>query len=242
MILALAAITVLETGYCAMVNFTPAGQPMSPPAYAQLSQHVTTFTSAGAELPRLGNGANPVDESSSEGYVAKKFHINEYNPLRLNRFASLIDKGFLPWMQTGPRVVALPPGSTPSNHAEFAPHATPVQYTPNYVRYKVSPTKDALLVFNEIYFPGWKARVDGQPEPIQPLLNGLRALPVKGGDHEIDFTFRPPAFFVALGISLACFALFLFLALRLRSLLKAGTIHANGEQSALFLGARSTET
>jgi hypothetical protein len=189
-----------------------------------------------------------VDESSSEGYVAKKFHINEYNPLRLNRFSTLIEKGFLPWMQTGPRVVALPPGSKLSNYAEFSSRVAPVkftiyEYTPNWLRYRVNLAGEALLVFNEIYFPGWNVKVDGQPEQIQPVLNGLRALTVKGGNHEIEFTFRPPSYFVALGVSLASFLAFLVLALRLRSRLKAGpTSQPSKDQPALFLGARTTET
>jgi len=210
----LAGIAWLETGYCAMKNFEPIGQPVSPADYAAITRHVSTFTVDNVNSPRLGDGANPVDQSSAEAFVAKKFHINDYNPLRLNRFDSLIATGFLPWMQKGPRVMALAVGALPPSFAEFVASATPVpfsilEYTPNRVRYHVDAPGDALLVFNEIYFPGWKASVDGKPGTVMPLANGLRSLTVKGGSHELDFTFRPMSYFVALGIALAAFVTFI---------------------------------
>jgi hypothetical protein len=247
MILCLAGIAFLETSYSAMTNFTVIGHPVAAPAYASLTKHEKSFSTAGVGVPRVGNGANTTDESSVEGYVAKKFHINEYNPIRLGRFNTLIGAGFLPWMQNGPRVVALPPGSTALNYADFSPKAKPVQYsileyTPNQVRYQIQPTDDALLVFNEVYFPGWKATVDGQPTPVRPLLTGLRTLTVKGGSHEIVFTFRPTSYFVALGISIASFLVFLAWAILLRSRIKKGQARLPvDEQPTLFLGECPTE-
>jgi Bacterial membrane protein YfhO len=207
-----AALVLMEAGYCATTNFEPAGQRIALGQYAHLSKdHVTTFSAAGTDQPRVGDPAN--SESSAESYVAKKFHIDDYNPLRLVRFESLVSTGFLPWIQTGPRVAAVLPGTQVRNFGEFGPRASKIpfsilEYTPNRVRYQVDAPALTLLVFNEIYFPGWKATIDGAEAPVLPFAVGLRSLNVTRGKHQIELRFRPPVFFVALGVSLLSFLIF----------------------------------
>lgn len=220
-VLMLAGIVWLETGFCATKNYEPIGHPISVGEYLRISRHVDQFTLAGVNSPRLGDGANPVDQSSAEAFMAKRFHINDYNPLRLWRFNQLIDAGFLPWMQSGPRVAALPLGTDPKTFEEFRPHASEVNYSilefiPNRVRYRVHLNEAARLVFNEIYFPGWHAEIDGKPETVVPLAEGLRSLRVASGSHEIVFTFRPKIYFLGLGISVVGFVLLGLWVIRLR--------------------------
>ena len=214
----LCAIAVLETGYGATANFDPAGQSISKADYLNLSHHETGFPKAGILSPRLGNEAT-VNGDTSAAYVGKKFFVSDYNPLRLKRWLVLTGAGFGPWLRTGPRVVALPSGSAPTSYAEFAPIAAPVKFDitsfgPNQIDYNVDLPAAALLVFNEMYFPGWKATVDGKPAPVKPLVEGLRSLNVGAGHHAVAFKFRPGLFFAALGISLASIVFFLAWALR----------------------------
>jgi uncharacterized membrane protein YfhO len=105
-------------------------------------------------------------------------------------------------------VAALPPGSSPRNYEEFQAAVTPVNYhipefTPNRVHYRIDLVNDAKIVFNEIYFPGWKANVDGHPEEVVPLAGGLRTLSLQAGSHDVSFEFWPSSYFVALGVALA---------------------------------------
>ena len=214
----LCAIAVLETGYGATANFDPAGQLMSKADYLNLSHHETGFPKTGILSPRLGNEAS-LNADTSAAYVGKKFFVSEYNPLRLKRWMALTGAGFGPWLRTGPRVVALPAGSAPTSYAEFAPIATPVKFDitsfgPNQIAYDVDLPSAALLVFNEMYFPGWKATVDGKSVLVKPLAEGLRSLNVAAGHHAVALKFRPGIFFVALGISLASLVVFLAWALR----------------------------
>jgi hypothetical protein len=216
--LLLCVIAVLETGYGATANFDPAGQAISKADYVNLSRHEPGFPKAGILSPRLGNEASPNGDTSA-AYVGKKFFVSDYNPLRLKRFFALTSAGFGPWLRNGPRVVALPAGSAPTSFAEFAPIATPVKFDitnfgPNQIDYNLDLPAAALLVFNEMYFPGWKATVDGKPVAVKPLVEGLRSLNVGAGHHAVAFRFRPGLFFVALGISLASFVVFLAWALR----------------------------
>lgn len=242
----LAGIICLEAGFCATRNYEPIGHPISEGEYASITRHVKTFTPAGVNAPRLGDGANPVDQSSAEAFVAKKFHINDYNPLRLARFVGLIDKGFLPWMQSGPRVAALPDASDPQNYQEFQVVVEPVPYniiefTPNRVRYRVDLARDARLVFNEVYFPGWRARIDGQEQTVTVLAGGLRSLSVRTGTHDLIFEFKPLSYFVALGIALVGLLSLIAWVVWLHRKTRGVFASRAGADSRLFLGPREPD-
>lgn len=66
-----------------------------------------------------------------------------------------------------------------------------VAYQPNELKYKVSTDKGGVLVFSEIYYPGWTATIDGKPAEIGRVNYVLRAMKVPAGKHEITLTFRP---------------------------------------------------
>ncbi len=67
--------------------------------------------------------------------------------------------------------------------------------------YQVTTPGPALLIFSEIYFPGWQATVDGQPAPLLRADYILRAVPVPAGEHTVELTFRPLSFTVGALIS-----------------------------------------
>ena len=66
-----------------------------------------------------------------------------------------------------------------------------VGYQPNELKYDVSSDKGGVLVFSEIYYPGWTATIDGKPAEIGRVNYVLRAMKVPAGKHEITLTFRP---------------------------------------------------
>lgn len=64
-------------------------------------------------------------------------------------------------------------------------------YEPNKLKYEVNSAKGGLVVFSEIYYPGWQSFVDGKE-----VLHGradyiLRAMKVPAGKHTVEFTFQP---------------------------------------------------
>lgn len=59
------------------------------------------------------------------------------------------------------------------------------------VSYEVRTSKPALVVFSEIYYPGWRATIDGEEAPILRADYVLRAIQVPAGSHRIKMTFRP---------------------------------------------------
>ena len=64
-------------------------------------------------------------------------------------------------------------------------------YQPNNLRYTVDSKNGGIVVFSEIYYPGWTATVDGTPTPIARVNYILRALMVKPGKHTVVFDFHP---------------------------------------------------
>ena len=64
-------------------------------------------------------------------------------------------------------------------------------YEPNRLTYDVNSGKGGVLVFSEIYYPGWNATVDGEPVELGRVDYVLRAMNVKPGRHEVVLSFFP---------------------------------------------------
>ncbi len=64
-------------------------------------------------------------------------------------------------------------------------------YEPNQLTYEVETGKGGVVVFSEIYYPGWTATVDGVEQELGRVNYVLRALQVKPGKHEVVLSFFP---------------------------------------------------
>ncbi len=64
-------------------------------------------------------------------------------------------------------------------------------YEPNHLTYDVQSDKGGVVVFSEIYYPGWTATIDGQPAELGRVNYILRALNVKAGQHQVELSFHP---------------------------------------------------
>ena len=68
---------------------------------------------------------------------------------------------------------------------------TITSYEPNRLTYDVNSGKGGVLVFSEIFYPGWTATVDGEPVELGRVDYVLRAMNVKPGRHEVVLSFFP---------------------------------------------------
>ena len=59
------------------------------------------------------------------------------------------------------------------------------------VQYDVNSKKGGLVVFSEIYYPGWTATIDGNEANIIRANYVLRAMEVPAGKHTIKMEFHP---------------------------------------------------
>ena len=65
------------------------------------------------------------------------------------------------------------------------------KYEPNNLQYTVNSKNGGIVVFSEIYYPGWKATVDGQSVELGRVNYILRSLNVKPGKHIVVLDFHP---------------------------------------------------
>jgi uncharacterized membrane protein YfhO len=64
-------------------------------------------------------------------------------------------------------------------------------YEPNRLEYDVRSGKGGVIVFSEVYYPGWTATVDGEPADLGRVDYVLRALQVTPGEHKVELCFKP---------------------------------------------------
>jgi hypothetical protein len=71
----------------------------------------------------------------------------------------------------------------------------------------VSAEGPGRLVLSEIDYPGWSARVDGKPVPVQAVNGLLRSVDLGEGVHEVVFTFSPASVYLGLFFGLTAWTI-----------------------------------
>ena len=77
---------------------------------------------------------------------------------------------------------------------EFAKSVKCLDYQPNYLKYNVNTDKNAVMIFGEMYYPDWKAYVDGKKVKILKADNSFRAVEVPVGNHTIEMRYKSDGF------------------------------------------------
>jgi hypothetical protein len=88
--------------------------------------------------------------------------------------------------------------------------ATVTEYAADAVRIHTIASADAWLVLSDTYYPGWVARVDGQPTTV---LRGdvlFRVVAVPAGEHDVEFRFEPASVRLGMAISMVSLLLLVF--------------------------------
>jgi hypothetical protein len=85
-------------------------------------------------------------------------------------------------------------------------------YEPNRLKYEVNTGKGGVLVFSEIYYPGWTVTVDGQPAELGRVNYILRAIHLQPGKHQVELAFFPKSVSVTETVAYIAFVLLLLIA------------------------------
>jgi len=72
---------------------------------------------------------------------------------------------------------------------EFKASCSVIDYENEKIRIKTTADHPGYLVLSEIYYPGWKAKVDGRETPILRGNYLFRVIPLEKGEHEVDLYF-----------------------------------------------------
>ena len=87
------------------------------------------------------------------------------------------------------------------------PHSAIVEvYEPDRVVVQATLTEPGYLVLSDTHYPGWKARVDGEPVPILRANLLFRAVALPAGEHVVEFRYQPASLRWGAIISLAALA------------------------------------
>lgn len=99
---------------------------------------------------------------------------------------------------------------------------TLTQYDANALTYEITSTNGGVVVFSEVYYPGWQATVDGTPVEVACADYILRAIRVEPGKHIVEFKFDPKSLHVTEAVANTALVLLMliFLVLAGREIMK----------------------
>ncbi len=72
----------------------------------------------------------------------------------------------------------------------------------NQIRMRAQAGMPAVLIVSQIYYPGWKAFVDGQEASVFPADLALTGLALPSGTHDVQLVFQPASFRIGAGITI----------------------------------------
>lgn len=84
-------------------------------------------------------------------------------------------------------------------------------YQPTRLTIETSAPTNTVLVVSEIFYPGWKATVDGQPARIMLADYLLRGIALAAGKHKVDMNYSAPSGYLGPVISISTLASLIFL-------------------------------
>jgi hypothetical protein len=70
------------------------------------------------------------------------------------------------------------------------------------LRFAVRTSKRSIFSLSDVFYPGWRAFVDGKPVRILRANHAFRGIPLESGEHEIVMTYIPLSFKIGLWVSL----------------------------------------
>lgn len=100
-----------------------------------------------------------------------------------------------------------------SNNLVIESKAKVTSYEPERLLIKADASKPGLLVLTDTNFPGWEAKVDGEPTKIYQANYLFRAVRLSPGEHQIEFEYKPKEVYLGAKISLTSLGLIIVFSL-----------------------------
>jgi hypothetical protein len=84
---------------------------------------------------------------------------------------------------------------------------TVLEYQPSRIVLEVEAAAEGMLVLSEVYYPGWRARVDGREVGVQRVDHALRGLELDKGVHRVELAYDPMSFKVGFLVTVVALCL-----------------------------------
>jgi hypothetical protein len=102
-----------------------------------------------------------------------------------------------------------------AENEDVAATANVVNLSDTEVEVKTNSSSPAFLVLSDVYYPGWKAKIDEKNVQLFQTNYVLRGVLVPSGEHVVKFEFKSTSFHLGVGISFASLVLLGYLYFRL---------------------------
>lgn len=116
------------------------------------------------------------------------------------------------------------PLSLPAAAPRPASRATLVEYQPAKVVVAATAAQPGLLILGDLWHPGWRVTLDGQPAELLRANHVLRGVLLPAGQHHVEFRFQPSSLRNGGLLSLAALGFLLALLLLDRRQQRAGKL------------------
>ncbi len=177
---------LLGTKYVLVDKGKPPGDEQLVPVYTANSE-IDVYLNTGA-LPRaLFVSQAQVVEDHEAAWQA--IHASDFDPTA----HVVLEQGQLGGQ--APQVVG-------DDARECAERVTFVAYGLNEIELAVETSEAGWLVLSDVYYPGWRATVDGQSADVLRANYTFRAVHLPAGEHTVRMIFSPLAWRVGLALSL----------------------------------------
>ncbi len=78
---------------------------------------------------------------------------------------------------------------------------TIVDFETDYLKAEVNASGPQLLIFSQIYYPGWQAKIDGQAAELRRVNVVQQGVVLPVGQHSVELTFSPWSFWAGAFVS-----------------------------------------
>ena len=132
---------------------------------------------------------------------------------RPEKSLELLSSGEVDPKQTALLEDAPPEMSQPDDAS--AERASVTEYGANRIRLETDSGAPGLLVLSEVYYPAWKAYVDGRSAPVYATDYLLRSVPIPAGEHTVELRYE--SWSLRMGIVISLVTLLALIALAVAS-------------------------
>jgi len=163
------------------------------PTFARLTSAEYRWETDASGVPILRR----LSSALPRAYVTTAAHACDARSA-LGRIASGVD----PW------AITLIEGSFPSGPGERPVIPARLKtYGPHRISIEAEASDPAWLVLTDVYYPGWRADINGREVAIRPANYAFRAVPIPAGASTVTFSYEPSSYRLGLFIALLSLAI-----------------------------------